>query len=67
MIVKSNSGAIKNNFADQDLVARTGKHALGNSFFDLMGQNHDFDFKKIGKKSIAYDSLQLKKIRAIYG
>ena len=38
-----------------------------NSFLDLIGQNHDFDFKKIGSKSLAYDALQLRKMRAIYG
>ena len=40
---------------------------LKNSFLDLIGQNHEFDFKKIGSKSIAYNSLQLRKMRAIYG
>lgn len=34
---------------------------------DLIGGKHEFDFKKIGGKSIAYDSLQLRKMRAIYG
>ena len=39
--------------ADQDLVE--GKHAVPNSFLDLLGQRHTFDFKKIGNKSLAYD------------
>lgn len=25
-----------------------------NSYIELLGQNHDYDFKKIGSKSIAY-------------
>lgn len=43
----------------------TGKNAIPNSFLDLLGQSSNF--KKLAKKSLAYDQLKLKKIRAIYG
>lgn len=43
------------------------KKGVRTSFMDLIGGKHEFDFKKIGGKSIAYDSLQLRKMRAIYG
>lgn len=44
-----------------------GNNGIPNSFLDLLGQNNQLDFKKLAKKSLAYDELKLKKIRAIYG
>jgi len=43
------------------------KSGIPNSFLDLLGQNSDLVYKKIGKKSLAYDQLKLKKMRAMYG
>lgn len=43
------------------------ENPMRKSFFDFMSQRHSFDFNKVGCKSVAYDQLQLKKIRAIYG
>lgn len=44
-----------------------GKNIIPNSFLDLLGGKHNMKFKKIGKKSLAYDSIKLKKMRALYG
>lgn len=51
--------------ADHNILG--GLNGIPNSFLDLLGQNNQLAFKKLVKKSLAYDEHKLKKIRAIYG
>ena len=57
--------AIRNNMEDKN--RQSFEKITRNSYIELLGQNHNFDFNKIGSKSIAYHPLQLRKMRAIYG
>lgn len=61
----NNNDIIKQNLADYEMI--DGKNIIPNSFLDLLGGKHNMKFKKISTKSLAYDSIKLKKMRALYG